>query len=92
MAIADGHIADGHQGVFVLKLAADKFVGPSDRYHVFDPRVAQKKRGVDRALVVQNADGDPLSPRNRSGGVPLGLDRGHYGLDFFFGCFFIHDD
>ena len=92
VAVADGHIANGDQGVIMLKFAADKLVGPSDRYHVFDPRVAQKKRGVDRALVVQNTDGNPLSSGNRAGCIPPGLDRSDDGVDLFGSCFFIHDD
>ena len=66
MLITDGYIAYFDYRIFGFKLAAHLFIGPGDLNSIFYARHSQKKIWINRAFVIQNANGDPFTSRYRT--------------------------
>ena len=92
VAITDGEVADGNDGVFRLRFTADQLVGPGYRDDFLHPGQADETGGIHGALVTQHAYRNPVSTGDRPGFVTAFLDGLGYDFDLLRCRVFFHHD
>jgi len=80
MAVADGHITDGYEGILLLNFPTYEFIGPGNRNGILDPGQSQKRCWIQGAFIVQDADGDPVPAGYRARHTALGFNNPYHRL------------